>query len=192
MKKLLIAITLLIVLVATAANVNLVNQNSVKKKPSMAVDSVVIQNDSAYSDSLALSLKKIPSAQDLYTVAKKSLGKWAKLFVVIKIEESGADGKNSFYAKTYNNLTGMRYPGNARKTTALRSGHNYYAIFNHWHDCMVDFGYYVNVMEEKFKDKYKREPKDEFEMVNFMHGSYNIYGKWKQDVHWLLNHFNYK
>ena len=192
MKKLLTALSLVLVIAATAANVNLISKVSVKHETSMAVDSVVIQNDTAYVDSMALSLNKIPSAQNLYAVAKKSLGKWAKLFVVIKIEESGADGKNSIYALRYNNLTGMRYPGQGRKTTSIGQGHNYYAIFRNWHECMVDFGFYMEVMEQKFKDRFSREPKDEYEMVKFMHGSFNVYNKWRNDVIWLLNHFNYK
>lgn len=193
MKNLLIAAVLMIVLAATAANANLKFTGTSKLPKPAAVDSVVIESDSLFLDStIALSLKKIPKAQDLYTVAKKSVGKWAKLFVAIKIEESGADGKNSFYALKYNNLTGMRYPGTGRATTSTGVGHNYYAIFNNWHDCMIDFKYYVEIMEGKFKDKYKREPKDEYEMVNFMHGSFNVYQKWKNDVYWLLNHFSYK
>ncbi len=155
-------------------------------------DTIKIENDSLQWDSLKLSLKKIPKAQHLYTVAKKSLGRWAKLFVVIKIEESGADGKNSYLAKKFNNLTGMRYPGKGRKTTSTGATTGYYAVFNSWYDCMKDFGYYIEIMESKFVEKYQRVPKDEYEMVNFMFGSFNHHQKWKNDVEWLLNHFNYK
>lgn len=192
MKNLLTAAVLLIVLAATAANVNLKITPAPQKDKVDMRDTVVIEQDTVFTDSLTLSLKKIPRAQELYTVAKKSVGKWAKLFVAVKIEESGADGKNSFYALKYNNLTGMRYPGKGRQTTSTGVGHNYYAVFDNWHDCMLDFKYYTEIMENKFQERFKRSPKDEFEMVNFMHGSFNVYQKWKNDMYWLLSHFNYK
>lgn len=155
-------------------------------------DTVLISGDSLTFDTLTLNLKQVPKAQHLYSVAKHSIGRWAKLFVVIKIEESGADGQNSFFAKKYFNLTGMRYPGTGRKTTAVKAGLDYYAVFNHWHDCMLDFKMYMDVMDSKFEKKYGRAAKDEFEMVDFMFGSFNPYSVWKKDVYWLLNHFHYK
>lgn len=190
MKKLLSTLLFVFVLVATAANFSY-NRVNTKTEVTKA-DTVVIMNDSLHFDSLQLSLKKVPKAQHLYTVAKKSVGRWAKLFTVIKIEESGADGKNSFYALNYYNLTGMRYPGQGRKTTSVGMGHNYYAIFNNWHDCMVDFKHYMDVMDMKFEKRYGRPAADEYEMVNFMHGSFNVYQKWKNDVVWLLKYFRYK
>lgn len=193
MKKLLSAAVLLIVLAATAANVNLKwARIETKSEPEVEKDSVVITRDTLILDSLVLSLREIPKAQHLYTVAKVTVGKWAKLFTAIKIEESGADGKNSYYAKAYNNLTGMRFPSSNRKTTAVRAGRSYYAIFNHWHDCMLDWKYYIESMEEKFVAKHNRVPKDEFEMVDFMFGSYNPYSKWRNDMRWLLRNFKYK
>lgn len=191
MKKLLTGAVLLIVLAATAANVNL-NRKPVVEAETPAKDSVVIVGDTLMVDSLTLSLQRIPKAQHLYSVAKVTVGKWAKLFTVIKIEESGADGKNSYYALKYNNLTGMRFPGKGRPTTAVAKGHNSYAIFNHWHDCMVDFKYYIELMEGKFEAKHGRAAQTELEMIDFMLGSYNPYGVWKRDLVWLLNHFNYK
>lgn len=155
-------------------------------------DSVLISGDSLSFDSLKLNLKEVPKAQHLYSVAKRSVGRWAKLFVVIKIEESGADGQNSFFAKHYFNLTGMRYPGTGRQTTAVKAGQDYYAVFNHWHDCMLDFKMYMDVMDGKFEKKYGRQAKDEYEMVNFMFGSFNPHSVWKRDVYWLLKNFNYK
>jgi len=190
MKNLLTTLVFVIMFVATAATLN--QRRTLKlESDTVAKDEVVISGDKLQFDTLQLSLKTIPKAQQLYTVAKKSVGRWAKLFTVIKIEESGADGKNSYYAKHYANLTGMRFPGTGRKTTSVRSGHNYYAVFNNWHDCMLDFKYYMDVMDNKFEAKYGRPAKDEYEMVNFMFGSFNIYGKWKSDVIWLLNHFSY-
>lgn len=191
MKKLLATLIFVMMFVATAATLN--QRRTLKlESEEPAKDEVVISGETLHCDSLQLSLKTIPKSQHLYTVAKKSVGRWAKLFVVIKIEESGADGQNSYYAKQYGNLTGMRYPGKGRKTTAVRSGHNYYAVFNHWHDCMVDFKYYMEVMDSKFEKKFGRPAKDEYEMVNFMFGSYNPYSVWKNDMIWLLNHFKCK
>lgn len=191
MKKLLATLVFVVMFVATAATLN---QRRTLKLESDEVekDRVVVSGSTLLYDSLQLSLKTIPNAQQLYTVAKKSVGRWAKLFTVIKIEESGADGKNSWYAKNYANLTGMRFPGKGRTTTAVRSGHNYYAVFNNWYDCVVDFGHYMEVMDSLFEKKYGRPARDEYEMVNFMFGSFNVHGKWKSDVTWLLSHFNYK
>lgn len=180
-----------IVIVATAANLS--QRRTLKLQADQpSNDTVVIMNDTLRFDSLELPLKKIPRAQHLYTVAKHTVGRWAKLFTVVKIEESGADGQNSFFAKSYYNLTGMRFPGAARKTTAVAAGSGYYAIFKHWHDCMLDFKYYMDVVEAKFEAKHGRKAKDEYEMVNFMFGSYNVHGKWRNDMIWLLNNFRYK
>lgn len=192
MKKLLSAAVLLIVLAATAANVNLRPRKVVVPAPEVVRDSVVIQGDSLFLDTLQLSLNTIPRAQHLYTVAKVAVGKWAKLFTVVKLEESGADGKNSYYARKLNNLTGMRFPRSGRQTTALRNGLNNYAEFAHWYDCMIDWKYYIELMEEGFKSKKGREPKDEFEMVDYMFGSYNPYSIWRTHLRWHLNHFKYK
>lgn len=46
---------------------------------------IVIVNDSLYFDSLELSLKHIPNAQPMYSVAKNAIGKWAKLFIAVKL-----------------------------------------------------------------------------------------------------------
>ena len=191
MKKLLTTLVFVVVFVATAATLN--QRRTLKlESEEPAKDQVVISGEKLQFDTLQLSLKTIPKAQNLYTVAKKSVGRWAKLFTVIKIEESGADGKNSWYAKKYSNLTGMRFPGKGRKTTAIRSGHNYYAVFNNWYDCMVDFAMYMEVMDGLFEKKYGRPARDEKEMVSFMFGSFNVHGKWKRDVNWLLKHFRYQ
>lgn len=191
MKKLLTTLVFVVMFVATAATLN--QRRTLKlENDESAKDQIIISGEKLQFDTLQLSLKTIPKAQNLYTVAKKSVGRWAKLFTVIKIEESGADGKNSWYAKKYSNLTGMRFPGTGRKTTAIRSGHNYYAVFNNWYECMVDFAMYMEVMDGLFEKKYGRPARDEKEMVSFMFGSFNVHGKWKRDVNWLLNHFHYK
>ena len=151
---------------------------------------VVIHSDTLYLDSLKLPLKKIPKVAQLHEVAKVAIGRWAKLFTVLKIEESGHDGQYSVYALKYNNLVGMRYP-NFRKTTAIRRGYSNYCVFDHWYDCMIDFNYYMEHTENVFVKKYQRKPKTDKEMIRFMHGSYNIYSVWYSDVFWLLDNFKY-
>lgn len=151
---------------------------------------VVIHSDTLYLDSLKLPLKKIPKVAQLHKVAKVAIGRWAKLFTVLKIEESGHDGQYSVYALKYNNLVGMRYP-NFRKTTAIRRGYSNYCVFDHWYDCMIDFNYYMEHTENVFVKKYQRKPKTDKEMIRFMHGSYNIYSVWYSDVFWLLDNFKY-
>lgn len=140
-----------------------------------------------YHDSLKLSLDKIPKVQELHTISKKALGPWYRLYTAIKIEESGNDGQNSYYARAYNNLVGMRYP-KKRKTTALRKGNDYYAVYANWYEGMLDFRYYLDYMEGAFERKYNRKPQNEKEFINHIYGSYNIYSKWKKDVFWILDH----
>lgn len=152
---------------------------------------VVIKNDTVYSDTLKLSLRKIPDVQSLHTVAKSVMGKWARLFTVIKIEESGFDGTRSAYALKYNNLTGMRYPSR-RETTAKRMGYSFYSVYENWFDCMADFKIYVDYAERAFIQRYQRPPKNEKEMVRQMYGSYNPYSKWLRDVFWLIDNFDYQ
>lgn len=195
-KSLWIVFALIAIVVFTAAGANtkriLQVLNVESDSTEIKKDTAIIKNDSLFYDSLKLSLKFVPKAQHLYTVSKPVMGKWAKLFVVTKIEESGADGQNSGYAKMYFNLTGMRYPGTGRKTTSIGAGSNYYARFNNWYDCIVDFKYYMDVMDTKFQKKFGRAAKDEVEMINFMFGSFNVHQKWKNDMMYLLTHFKYK
>ena len=151
---------------------------------------VIIHSDTLYLDSLKLPLKKIPKVAQLYEVAKVAIGRWAKLFTVIKIEESGHDGQNSVYALKYNNLVGMRYPN--YRETAIRRGYSNYCVFDHWYDCMIDFKYYMENTENAFVKHYQRKPKTDKEMIRFMHGSFNIYSVWYRDVFWLLDNFEYE
>ena len=53
---------------------------------------VKIKDSFLYVDSLKLHLYTIPKVRDLHTVAKTVIGKWAKMYTTIKIEESGNDG----------------------------------------------------------------------------------------------------
>ena len=131
---------------------------------------VVTVNDSLYFDSLELSLKRIPNAQPMYTVAKKAIGKWAKLFIAVKIVESGNDGDNSIYARRDNNLTGMRQP-RVRKTMSLGATKNKYARFASWYDCMLDFGMYLDGMERGFIKKNHRPVRNSQEMVKYLYAS---------------------
>jgi hypothetical protein len=151
---------------------------------------VVVEKDSLYYDTLSLSLKKIPTVQNMYTVGKKAIGKWAKLFIAVKIVESGNDGDNSIYARRDFNLTGMRQP-RARKTMSLGATKSNYATFASWYDCMVDFGMYLNGMERGFKKKYQKSPSNN-EMVLYMFGKYNTHPVWKNRTLYVLKNFNLK
>lgn len=154
-------------------------------------DTVVIHKGYLHYDSLVLPLKQIPPIKDLHTVAKGVVGNWSKLFIAVKIEESGNDGQNSFYALKYHNLTGMRYP-TKRKTTAVGRGYDYYAIYSNWYQSMVDFKLYLNYMEATYYLKYKRYPKNEKEFIQFLYGSFNVYSKWRNDVFYILDNFNFE
>jgi hypothetical protein len=153
--------------------------------------SVVVVKDSLYFDSLSLSLKVIPRVQDMYTVGKKAIGKWAKLFIAVKIVESGNDGDNSIYARRDFNLTGMRQP-KARKTMSLGRTKSNYARFANWYDCMVDFGMYLDGMERAFKRKHHRLPKSNQEMVQYLYGKYNSHPVWRKRTLLVLKKFDLK
>ena len=153
--------------------------------------SVVVVKDSLYFDSLSLSLKVIPRVQDMYTVGKKAIGKWAKLFITVKIVESGNDGDNSIYARRDFNLTGMRQP-KARKTMSLGRTKSNYARFANWYDCMVDFGMYLDGMERAFKRKHHRSPKNSQEMVPYLYGKYNSHPVWRKRTLFVLKKFDLK
>ena len=152
---------------------------------------IVIVNDSLYFDSLELSLKQIPNAQPMYSVAKYAIGKWAKLFIAVKIVESGNDGDNSLYARRDYNLTGMRQP-RVRKTMSLGATKNNYARFASWYDCMIDFGMYLNGMERGFIKKHHRPVRNSQEMVNYLYGIYNTNPVWRDRTLYVLNNFKWK
>ena len=63
------------------------------------INPIKIKDGFLYYDSLKLPLDKIPKVRQLHTLAKKVVGKWYKMYTAIKIEESGNDGQNSYYAK---------------------------------------------------------------------------------------------
>jgi hypothetical protein len=155
------------------------------------VNQVRIEGDELFVDSLVLPLKTIPKVQELHTVAKSVVGRWAKLYTALKIEESGNDGQNSFYAKKYYNLVGMRFP-RKRKTTAIRKGYDYYAVYENWYEGMVDFTYYIEYMERSFELKHGRLPKTEREFIKHIYGSYNVYSKWRNDMFYILKNFKYQ
>jgi ribosomal protein L34E len=151
---------------------------------------VVVEKDSLYFDSLSLSLKTIPTVQNMYTVGKKAIGKWAKLFIAVKIVESGNDGDNSIYARRDFNLTGMRQP-KSRKTLSLGATKSNYATFSSWYDCMVDFGMYLNGMERGYKKKFHRSPSNK-EMVMYLYGKYNCHPVWRDRVLFCLKNSKLK
>lgn len=149
------------------------------------INPIKIRDGFLYYDTLKLPLNQIPKVRQLHQVAGKVMGRWDRLFTAIKIEESGNDGQNSYYAKQYYNLVGMRFP-KKRKTTALRMGNDYYAVYANWYEGMLDFRYYIDYMEGSFERKFGRGPENEKELINHIYGSYNIYSKWKNDVFWIL------
>jgi len=192
MKKVWISLILISFALAGFAMLHPKPQRAAAKKSS---DSIIRTSaDSLFIDSvnLRLSLKEIPGARSMHQVAKFVIGRWAKVFTVIKLQESGADGKNSYLAKEFNNLTGMRMPGNGRQTTAIGKTKTNYAIFSSWYDCMIDFHYYLEQTLTKFRDTKGREPNSEFEIIDFMFGSYNPYSRWKQDIYWLLKNYKFE
>jgi hypothetical protein len=186
-------ISLVFISFATVAFINRGNDELAASRMTVASNLIRCTADSVYIDSvnLRLSLEEIPRSRELHAVATFMYGKWAKVFTAIKLQESGADGKNSYLARECNNLTGMRMPGGSRPTTAIAKTRTNYAIFRHWYDCMVDFGFYLDQTLNGFQSKYKREPKDEFELINYMFGSYNPYSTWKRDVFWLIRNYNF-
>lgn len=189
-----IAIPTLVLLFLTAASVAKSSRdNNVKVSFSeiKASDtSVVIEKDSLFYDTLSLSLKEIPRIQNMYTVANQSIGKWANLFIAIKIVESGNEGDNSIYARRDFNLTGMRQP-RARKTMSLGISKHGYATFANWHDCMLDFGMYLDGMERGYKKKFHKSPNSK-QMLNYIFGKYNSNQIWKNRTLKVLNNFKWK
>jgi hypothetical protein len=160
----------------------------------MASQQIRCTQDSLFIDSLnlRLPLQEIPTVRQMHAVAKFRIGRWAKVFTVIKLQESGADGQYSYLAREFNNLTGMRMPRGLRPTTAVAATKTNYAIFANWYDCMVDFGHYLEFTVNGFRNKFGREPKDEYELINYMFGSYNPYSTWKRDVFWLLKNYRFE
>jgi hypothetical protein len=149
---------------------------------------VIYTGNRLYFNNKEVSLKEIPNLQLMYDISKVEVGRWAKLFIAIKMEESGVDGKQSGLARVRNNLVGMRMP-RSRETYAVGETVTGYAIFNNWYEATLDFAIFIKIKERGFQKKYGRLPKDEHEFVNYMYGSYNIYSKWQKDVHIILRRF---
>ena len=138
-----------------------------------------------------LDLKRVPRLDTLHKVAKKYMGRWAYLFLAIKIEESGNNGHYSWLSVTHYNLCGMRFP-RSRKTYAIGATKTNYAIYRNWFECMLDFKIYMDNMETRFKDKNKRAPKDDIEMIHYMYNSFNHFAKWKKDMLILIKYVKKK
>jgi hypothetical protein len=138
-----------------------------------------------------LDLKRVPSLDTLHIVAKKYLGKWAYLFLAIKIEESGNNGQYSWLSVTHYNLCGMRFP-RSRRTYATGATNTNYAIYRNWLECMLDFKIYLEIVERRFVEKNNREPKTDIEMINFMFNSFNHFDKWKKDMMILIKYVKKK
>lgn len=181
------------------ANENAKEENAVfKKETSSYLDikanygkgGIYYTGEQLFLNDEEIDLDKIPEMEVLYAVSKEELGKWAKLFIAVKIEESGVDGKHSGLARVRNNLVGMRVP-KRRRTYCVGSTSTNYAIYNNWFESMQDFRVFIEIKERKFKRKHGHSPKDEHEFVDHLYGSYNIYSKWHQDVHSILRNFKY-
>jgi uncharacterized FlgJ-related protein len=149
---------------------------------------LIYTGERLFLNSEEISLNELPKLQTLYNVSKVEIGKWSKLFIAIKMEESGVDGKNSGLARVRNNLVGMRVP-RRRETKCVGATSTNYAIFNNWYEAVQDFKIFIDIKERGFKRKFNRAPKDEHEFVDYLYGSYNIYSKWQQDVHIILRNF---
>jgi hypothetical protein len=150
-----------------------------------------IRSDDTVDVLSGLDLKRVPSVDTLYRVAKKYLGKWAHLFLAIKIEESGNSGHYSWLSVNHYNLCGMRFP-RSRRTYATGSTNTNYAIYRNWFECMLDFKIYLEIVERKFVEKNKKSPKDDVEMINFMFNSFNHFDKWKKDMMVLIKYVKKK
>ena len=138
-----------------------------------------------------LDLKRVPRIDTLHRVAKKYLGRWAYLFLAIKIEESGNDGHYSWLSVRHYNLCGMRFP-KSRRTYAIASTNTNYAIYRNWFECMLDFKIYMENVETRFRDRNGRPPKDDVEMIHFMYNSFNHFAKWKKDMLILIRYVKKK
>ncbi len=134
-----------------------------------------------------LDLSVVPDVAILHKVAKKYMGRWHHLFLSIKIEESGNTGHYSWLSINHYNLCGMRFP-QSRRTYAISATNTNYAIFRNWFECMLDFKIYMDNVEVKFVEKYKRAPKDEMEMIDYMFNHFNHFSKWKRDMRILLKY----
>lgn len=133
----------------------------------------------------SLDMKVVPDIATLYKVGKKYIGKWNYLFLAIKIEESGNNGKYSWLSTTHFNLCGMRYP-KQRKTYAIGKTNTNYAIYRNWFESILDFKIYLDNIDKSFFEQYKREAKDEYEMVDFLFSKFNHFAKWKTDMYSIL------
>ncbi len=142
---------------------------------------IVLRKDSLFFDTLALSLKKIPSVMAMHHVALEAIPQWANIFTAVKIIESGVDGQYSKYSRLYNNLVGMRYP-RSRKTTAVAKSKTNYSIYASWYDCILDFGMYLDGINRSFAKKRGRPTQSDQEMVKYLYGIYNTNVRWRNDV----------
>lgn len=127
-----------------------------------------------------INLNRVPSTDTLFRVAKNFIGPRAHLFIAIKIEESGNDNHYSWLSLTYNNLCGMRFPQN-RKTYAIGKTNTNYAIYRNWFECLLDFKIYLEILERKYVEKYKKTPTD-VQLIEYMSTRFNHFAKWKTDM----------
>jgi hypothetical protein len=169
-----------VLLLSAQSNTFTSKHNSIKS------DSTVLSRDSSISqDTANYNLKVVPDIPVLYNVASKHMGRWAHLFLAIKIEESGNSGKYSWLAKKHFNLCGMRFP-RQRRTYAVAKTNTNYAIYRNWYECVLDFKLYMDNLEVRFQKVKGREAKSDYEMLEFMFNSYNHFETWKINVNKIL------
>lgn len=139
----------------------------------------------------AINTDSIPSIETMYAIAREYIPENATFFIAIKLEESGAGNQNSFLAKNYNNLIGMRYPRN-RETYSVGSTNTNYSIYRNWFECMLDFNLYMENIENSFKKKHKRGFKNDYEKLDYLFNFYNGFEKWYNDMLFLIKYTNKK
>lgn len=127
----------------------------------------------------------------LFRVAKKYMGRWAHLFLAVKIEESGNQGHYSWLSTKHFNLCGMRFP-RSRRTYAIGSTNTNYAIYRNWFECMLDFKIYMENIEKRYVDKHGKPPATDVDMINFMFNTFNHFAKWKKDMLVLIKYVKKK
>lgn len=127
----------------------------------------------------------------LFRVAKKYMGRWAHLFLAVKIEESGNQGHYSWLSTKHFNLCGMRFPG-SRRTYAIGATNTNYAIYRNWFECMLDFKIYMENIEKRYVDKHNKPPATDLDMIHFMFNTFNHFDKWKKDMVVMIKYVHKK
>jgi|GEM_PF-2852339 len=142
-------------------------------------------------NTLYVKLDKLPTVQEIYDAAKPILGKHAKLFVALKVKETGNDGGYAEVLRKHNNLVGMKMPG-ARYTFAIGQTSTRYAIYKNWFESLLDFKVYIGKEEKKKKRKTGKGFATDRELLKYMYGSYNTNQEWKEGIEFILDNFQWE